>query len=344
MANELNIAAPTGLTLEAAIYANNWAQQGSNIVLTETGAGTGLYVGSVPGAPAIADGVYQVLFIDTIGPPVDRVIGRGLLYWTALAEDREAVQSVLADVLADTSAIEPLVTANLDATVSSRATPADIAASEANILAAIAALNDLSQADVQAAMTAQGYTSARALLLDLLDAAISTRATPADIAASEAVILAAIASLNDLSQADVQAALTAQGYTTARAILLDFLDVAVSSRSTPAQITASETNILAAIAALNNISVADILTAVLGSGNTVDAELSAILALSNFIQGGRDIDFVGSDVLGWQRIERDPAGVLLRRYNLFDESGSRINETVASFIARSGMISSEVAI
>ena len=289
MANELNFAAGTGLTLEAAIYANNWVQQGSNIALTETGAGTGLYVGSVPGAPAIADGVYQVLFIDTIGPPVDRVIGRGLLYWTALAEDREAVQSVLADVLADTSAIEPLVTANLDATVSSRA-------------------------------------------------------TPADIAASEAVILAAIASLNDLSQADVQAALTAQGYTTARAILLDFLDVAVSSRSTPAQITASETNILAAIAALNNISVADILTAVLGSGNTVDAELSAILALSNFIQGGRDIDFVGSDVLGWQRIERDPAGVLLRRYNLFDESGSRINETVASFIARSGMISSEVAI
>lgn len=49
-------------------------------------------------------------------------------------------------------------------------------------------------------------------------------------------------------------------------------------------------------------------------------------------------------VLGWQRIERSVAGALLRRYNLFDEGGSRINETVASFIGRSGMISAEVAI
>jgi len=41
--------------------------------------------------------------------------------------------------------------------------------------AAIVELNDLSQADVQSAMTAQGYTAARAIKIDFLDAAISTR-------------------------------------------------------------------------------------------------------------------------------------------------------------------------
>ena len=65
-------------------------------------------------------------------------------------------------------------------------------------------------------MTSQGYTSVRAALLDNLsnlDAAISA-------------VLTAIAGLNDLSQADVQAALTAQGYTAIRAALLDNLDAA----------------------------------------------------------------------------------------------------------------------
>ena len=41
-----------------------------------------------------------------------------------------------------------------------------------------------------------------------------------------------ITALNDLSSADVQAALTAQGYTTARATNLDNLDAAISSVST----------------------------------------------------------------------------------------------------------------
>ena len=84
-----------------------------------------------------------------------------------------------------------------------------------DILAAIAALNDLSMADVQTAMTAQGYTAGRAPNLDNLDAAIS-------------VVIAAIGALNNLSQADVQAAMTAQGYTAVRALLLDNLDSAIS--------------------------------------------------------------------------------------------------------------------
>jgi len=85
---------------------------------------------------------------------------------------------------------------------------------------------------------------------------------------------------------------------------------------------------------------ADIMATNIGIG----ANLAAIDALRQFIEGGRDIDFVGSDTNGWQRIERDIGGTLIRRYNLFDENGARINETVASFIGRQGMISSEVAI
>lgn len=88
-------------------------------------------------------------------------------------------------------------------------------AAHAATQALIAALNDLSIADVQTAMTAQGYTAARAILLDNLDAAIST-------------VTAAIAALNDLSIADVQTAMDNQGYTAVRAALVDNLDAAIS--------------------------------------------------------------------------------------------------------------------
>lgn len=213
----------------------------------------------------------------------------------------------LEDILADTDAIDTRLPSD----------PAD----ESNQLlqhsitqAAVAGLNDLDQAGVQAAMTAQGYTAARAPGLDLLDAAISSRAvagdamtlTVAERAAIEAVLAAihgagswetatptvdwttaekeairealgvpgtkagatggqlqdvladtaaidgrlptdpadesnqnanhnttqgVIAALNDLDQAGVQAALTAQGYTSGRALLLDLLDVAISTRA-----------------------------------------------------------------------------------------------------------------
>lgn len=56
---------------------------------------------------------------------------------------------------------------NLDATISS-------------VNTAIGLLNDIDQAGVQAALTAQGYTTARAPWLDNLDAAITSRAAPGD--------------------------------------------------------------------------------------------------------------------------------------------------------------------
>ena len=81
---------------------------------------------------------------------------------------------------------------------------------------------------------------------------------------------------------------------------------------------------------------------VFGSLSGIDIEtMDRTLAI---IEGGRDIDFTGNDLLGWQRIERDTSGTELRRYNLFDEGGARITGTVAAFLAAGKMISSEVAI
>ena len=79
-------------------------------------------------------------------------------------------------------------------------------------------------------------------------------------------------------------------------------------------------------------------------GGSFGGDVDFIDGLREFIEGGRDIDFAGNDALGWQRIERDVGGTLLRRYNLFDETGARITGTVAAFIAAKKMISSEVAI
>ena len=237
--------------------------------------------------------------------------------------------------------------ANLDVAVSTRSTPAQVSAIETSILAAIAALNNISIADVQTALTNQGYTSARSALLDNLDAAISSRnaVTPLAAATDQAE--------HDATQAAIAAqvvpleASVDQAEHDATQSQIAALVVPMDAATSQAEHDATQVGIglnLAAIAGLNDLSVGDILTAVLSSGNTVDAELSGILAMRDFIEGGRDIDFVGDDVLGWQRIERSVAGGLLRRYNLFDEGGSRINETVASFIGRSGMISAEVAI
>lgn len=96
---------------------------------------------------------------------------------------------------------------------------------------------------------------------------------------------------------------------------------------------------------LGSVLVDDELTANHGAGAWNEtAVLASIASLRDFLEGGRDIDFVGDDVLGWQRIERTVAGVLVRRYNLFDEGGARITGTVAAFIAAGKMISAEVAI
>lgn len=187
--------------------------------------------------------------------------------WTAAEREqirfRLAMDGTQTDPTTNTGTIEDILadTAAVDARLPSD--PADESLQQAShtaTQAAIAALNDLSQADVQSAMTAQGYTVARAGNLDNLDATISSVNT-------------AIAALNDISIADVQTAMTAQGYTAARAPNLDNLDATITS-------------VLAAIAALNDPSAATIATAVrdvalVGSAvGSLGAAIQVVLGIS----------------------------------------------------------------
>ena len=166
---------------------------------------------------------------------------------------------------------------NLDVSVSSRASEANATTNTNNIisevndnetkidalqvdltqvLADIAGLNDLSITDIQTALTNQGYTVVRATKLDNLDATISSRSshTASDVTTDMDAnsvdlnqILADIASLNDVSIADVQTALTNQGYTVVRSVKLDNLDTTVSSRASEANATLNTNNIITEI-------------------------------------------------------------------------------------------------
>lgn len=134
---------------------------------------------------------------------------------------------------------------NLNATVGSRATQTSVddlptnaelstalASADDAVLAAIAALNNLSQANIR---TAIGLGSAN---LDTQLADLPTNAELATaLAAADDAILAAVAALNNLSAAQVNAevdqALADVGLTTT---VTGRVDAAVSTRATPAQV------------------------------------------------------------------------------------------------------------
>lgn len=134
---------------------------------------------------------------------------------TVGAPSAGSVDEHLDDILADTAVMQPTIATNLNATISSRAVPGDAMSLIANAITA---------------------------------AVIATNAVDADALATDVVteinsaVLSAIAALNNLSQAGVQSALTAQGLTTTRAANLDNLDAAVSTRATPAQVDAEIAN------------------------------------------------------------------------------------------------------
>jgi len=62
----------------------------------------------------------------------------------------------------------------------------------------------------------------------------------------------------------------------------------------------------------------------------------------NNIATRKEIDFTGDDTAGWQEVLYDSLGAEYGRFNLFDETKTRINETVASFVARGGMIADRI--
>lgn len=134
------------------------------------------------------------------------------------------------------------------------------------VLAAIAALNNLSQANVRSAV---GLASAN------LDTQLDALPTNAELATAlgtaDDAVLAAIAALNNLSQANIR---TAVGLASAN-LDTQLGDLPTNAELTTALATADDA-VLAAIAALNNLSQANVRTAVGLATANLDTQLDAL--------------------------------------------------------------------
>lgn len=243
MANELayygDPATESGLTVVARIINVDGSQNGGDVSTSETGS-TARYVGNMP---AVSAGSYGVQFFDSTA---GTLLGQGQIFWDGTAEvDSLTLDTDVDAILADTAAMQPTVATNLDAAVSSRlATTGYTAPDNAGITAngaAIAGLNNLSQAQAQSAAAA-AITAASPIAANVTQVASAAVAGVADFQADvsglatsgalatvdanvDAVLVdtgttipAQITGLNNLSSADAQsaaaAAITAAGLAT----------------------------------------------------------------------------------------------------------------------------------
>jgi hypothetical protein len=171
MANELNIAlAKSGLTVTAQPYQSGSAV-GSAISCPETGS-TGFYSGNMTGSA----GTYQLAF-----RAAGANVGSGSIVWSGTAEiatstlTQANVQSALTAQGLTTARAGNLD--NLDATVSSRLAPS-------GTLATVTTLTNAPSVPSASAIASQVRTEL-SVELGRVDAAISTRATPANIPTSD---------------------------------------------------------------------------------------------------------------------------------------------------------------
>ena len=161
MANELNIAlAKSGLTVTAQRYQAG-AAVGSAISCPETGS-TGFYSGNMTGTA----GTYQVAFISA-----GANVGSGSIVWDGSAEVASSAPTVVQIRTEMDSNSTKL--ANLDATISSRLAPS-------GTLATVTTLTNAPTVPTAAAIATQVRTEL-ATELARVDAAVSTRATAANI-------------------------------------------------------------------------------------------------------------------------------------------------------------------
>lgn len=187
--------------------------------------------------------------------------GGGVADWTA--DERTALRSILGIPASGTTPDDP-TTGILDTIRDSVATRASqtsvddlptnaelataLGTADDAVLAAIAALNDLSAADIRSAV---GLASAN-LDTQLGDLPTNSELSTA-LAAADDAVLAAIAALNNLSQANIR---TAVGLGSAN------LDTQLGDLPTNAELAtalaAADDAVLAAIAALNNLSAAQV--------------------------------------------------------------------------------------
>lgn len=194
MANELQFARETGLTITASVYEADGTLVSGSIACTEAST-SGLYIGDMPAASA---GVYTVIFSES----VNGFAGAGKICWDGSAEiTLNMIDSVVDTIDSTTLNIETDV-ANIDTNVSGlnnlsaadvnaevdtaladydAPTRAELTSDISTVTAAISGLNDISAADVRTELSTE---------LGRIDVAVSTRNSVAPDNASIAAILA----------------------------------------------------------------------------------------------------------------------------------------------------------
>ncbi len=246
---------------------------GTNIVLAK---GTGVTGFNDPTAAAIADAVWEEAIADhsgtagstaealsdaggagtppTVGEIADAVWDEATAGHTTGGTFGAQAKTVL-DARATQTSVDDLPT---NAELATALGTADDA-----VLAAIAALNNLSQANIR---TAVGLGSAN------LDTQLDALPTNAELATAlgtaDDAVLAAIAALNNLSQANIR---TAVGLASAN--LDTQLDALPTNAELATALASADDSVLAAIAALNNLSSAQVTAAVPTATQNADALL-----------------------------------------------------------------------
>jgi hypothetical protein len=247
MANELNIALSTGLTVTAQAYTAG-AASGSAISLSEVGS-SGFYTGNMTGSA----GTYQLVFLSG-----GATVGTGQINWSGTAEipfstlttadiPSAAISAIQAktDNLpsdpADQSLVESAISALSIPTAASVASAVRTELTEiSNLDATISSRSTLTTGDLPSVPSAASVASAvRTELTELsnLDASVSSRLADADYTApTSAPTAAAVASA-------VRAELTE----------ISNLDASVSSRLASASYTAPANSDISAIKAKTDL-------------------------------------------------------------------------------------------
>lgn len=181
----------------------------------------------------------------------------------------DAIMTRIGSAGAGLTALGDARIANLDATVSSRATPAQVN-TEADTALSDVGLTGTVTGRIDAAITTRATPAQVATELGTYDAPTHAELT-AELATADDAVLAAIAALNNLSQANIRTALGL-----ASANLDTQLDALPTNAELATALAAADDAVLTALAALNNLSQANIRTAVgLGSAN-LDTQFAAI--------------------------------------------------------------------
>lgn len=243
MANELNIQLDpfnqTGLVLLGKVFDKDGTQQGSSTTLTENAPA--LYSGDFSLA-SISDNAYLVRF-ETNLP--DELYGTGALYVRNNAEvSQENFFSATLDVVVTDTASRDASKAD----VSGIETKTEADARQVTLISEhdqtqtdISNLNDFDPAtqDVNTNVASRDASKAD---LSAIETKAQADTRQGDLISEHDFTQLQISNLNDISESDVQSALTTQGYTTTRANSLDNLDATISSRATQTSVDNLQNN------------------------------------------------------------------------------------------------------